>query len=63
MGKLIGFADMKEKDGKVLFLTFPMKNGNGECCDKRNVYGEDAEKITRDLIGREIRFNKSISVE
>ena len=57
MAKLIGYMNMKNKHGKVLVLSSPIRNnGVGETSYTKNVYDDVADSITPDCIGREIRF-------
>lgn len=60
---LIGFKEMKNKDGKVLYFgeTNPWTKGVCINDDKRYsvgfVYGDSAKDITENDLGKEFRFN------
>lgn len=64
MGKLIGYTEMKNKHGKVLYCTHVVSWGVGEIpYDKPIfVYDEDADKITPDLIGKDIKVNRGVTI-
>lgn len=64
MGKLIGYTEMKNKHGKVLYCTREVSLGVGEIPYDKPIflYDEDADKITPNDIGREITVNRGVSV-
>lgn len=53
--KVIGFINMKKKDGKVVFVTDQNVRGvTGESCDKIFLYDDLAKKVTEQSIGKEM---------
>lgn len=64
MGKLIGYTEMKNKHGKVLHCTREVPWGVGEIpYDKPIfVYDEEADAITPDCIGKEIKLNRGVTI-
>lgn len=57
MMKLLGYMPMKQKKGKVLFVSETPERQSalvGQSCDKVFVYDELSEKITEKSIGHDI---------
>lgn len=56
--KLVGYCEMKKREGKVLFLVSEEKREHivGYATDKVFVYGDLAKNIDRSAIGKELAF-------
>lgn len=63
MSTLLGYMNMKEKHGKVLVLSAPIKNnGCGYTTFTKCVYDDVADSITEKSIGKDIRFTSGLEV-
>lgn len=64
MAKLIGYTEMKNKHGKVLYCAREVSWGVGLIPYDKPIFlfDADADKITPDMVGRDISLNKSVSV-
>lgn len=63
MAKLIGFTEMKNKHGKVLYCAREVSWGKGMIpFDKPLfVYDDEADAIDESCIGKEIEVNRGVS--
>lgn len=64
MGKLIGYTEMKNKHGKVLYCTKEVPWGVGQIPYDKPIflYDDEADAITPDMIGKEIKMSRGVTI-
>lgn len=65
MGKLIGYTEMKNKKGKVLYCTREVAWGVGEIPYEKPIFlfGDESDAITPASIGKEVNVNRGITLK
>lgn len=64
MSKLIGYVEMKNKHGKVLYCTREVSYGVGEIPFDKPIflYDDEADMIDASCIGKEIKVSRGVTI-
>lgn len=65
MGKLIGYTEMKNKEGKILYCTHEVPWGKGEIPYDKPIFlfGEESRQIDESFIGKEINVTRGVTLK